>query len=90
MDAERLPIVIGFRNTKKVIFVIAIGFVCAILIVTFKINNHLLFYYFGGLSLLFFLFMHKIYIADRKAHFTQLSVLSKLLMLTGIMSMGFL
>jgi 4-hydroxybenzoate polyprenyltransferase len=85
-----LPIVIGFRNTKKVIFVIAIGFVCAILIVTFKINNHLLFYYFGGLSLLFFLFMYKIYIADRKAHFTQLSVLSKLLMLTGIMSMGFL
>lgn len=85
-----LPIVIGFRNTKKVIFVIAIGFVCAILIVTFKINNQLLFYYFGGLSLLFFLFMYKIYIADRKAHFTQLSVLSKLLMLTGIMSMGFL
>lgn len=85
-----LPIVIGFRNTKKVIFVIAIGFVCTILIVTFKINNQLLFYYFGGLSLLFFLFMYKIYIADRKAHFTQLSVLSKLLMLTGIMSMGFL
>lgn len=85
-----LPIVIGFRNTKRVIFVIAIAFVCAILIVTFKINNPSLFYYFSGLSLLFFLFMYKIYVADRKAHFTQLSILSKLLMLTGIISMGFL
>jgi 4-hydroxybenzoate polyprenyltransferase len=85
-----LPIVLGFRNTKKVIFAIAIIFVCAILIVTFKINNPQLFLYFSGLSILFFLFMYKIYMADRKAHFTQLSVLSKLLMLTGILSMGLL
>jgi 4-hydroxybenzoate polyprenyltransferase len=28
--------------------------------------------------------------ADRKAHFTQLSVLSKMLMFTGILSMAFL
>lgn len=87
---KTLPIVIGFRNTKRVIFLIAIAFVCAILVVTFKINNAQLFYYFGILSLLFFFFMYKIYIADRKAHFTQLSMLSKLLMLTGILSMGFL
>lgn len=85
-----LPIVIGFRNTKRVIFVIAIAFVCAILIVTFMINNLSLFYYFGGLSFLFFIFMYKIYVADRKVHFTQLSILSKLLMLTGIISMGLL
>ena len=87
---KTLPIVLGFRNTKRVIFVIAIAFVCAILTVTFKINNASLFYYFGGLSFLFFLFMYKIYIADRKEHFTQLSILSKLLMLTGIISMGLL
>jgi 4-hydroxybenzoate polyprenyltransferase len=85
-----LPIVIGFRNTKRVIFLIAICFVCAIMVVTFKINNLHLFIYFGGLSILFFIFMYKIYVADRKAHFTQLSILSKVLMLTGIMSMGFL
>jgi 4-hydroxybenzoate polyprenyltransferase len=85
-----LPIVLGFRNTKKIIFVIAAIFVCAILVVTFKINNLLLFYYFGGMSLLFFIFMYKIYMADRKSHFTELSILSKLLMLTGILSMGFL
>jgi 4-hydroxybenzoate polyprenyltransferase len=85
-----LPIVIGFRNTKRVIFLIAICFVCAIMVVTFKINNLHLFIYFGGLSILFFVFMYKIYVADRKAHFSQLSILSKLLMLTGIISMGFL
>ncbi|EOZ99557.1 putative prenyltransferase [Indibacter alkaliphilus LW1] len=87
---KTLPIVIGFRNTKRVIFFIAVAFVCAILVVTFKINNAQLFYYFGILSLLFFFFMYKIYVADRKNHFTQLSLLSKLLMLTGILSMGFL
>ncbi|WP_114749564.1 geranylgeranylglycerol-phosphate geranylgeranyltransferase [Pleomorphovibrio marinus] len=87
---KTLPIVIGFRNTKKVIFLIAICFVCAILVVTFKINDSLLFYYFGALGFFFLFFMYKIYIADRKAHFTRLSALSKVLMLTGVVSMVFL
>ena len=85
-----LPIVFGFRNTKRIIFLIAISFVCAILVVTFKINNAQLYFYFGGLSILFFIFMYKIYMADRKAHFSQLSILSKMLMITGILSMAFL
>lgn len=88
--SKTLPIVLGFRTTKKIIFLIAGLFVVSIALVTFKLHNELLFYYFGGLSLLFFLFMYKIYMADRKVHFTQLSFLSKLLMLTGIISMGFL
>jgi len=85
-----LPIVFGFRNTKRIIFMIAFCFICAILVVTFKINNAQLYFYFGGLSILFFIFMYKIYMADRKSHFTQLSILSKMLMFTGIMSMAFL
>lgn len=85
-----LPIVFGFRNTKRIIFLIALVFIISILVVTFKINNILLFYYFGILSILFFIFMYKIYMADRKAHFSQLSILSKLLMMAGIISMGFL
>lgn len=87
---KTLPIVIGFRNTKRVIFLIALIFVFAIIVVTYKVNNMLLFYYFAGLSVLFMLFLYKIYMADRKDHFSQLSYLSKLLMLTGIISMGFL
>src|SRR5690554_167755 len=87
--SKTLPIVLGFRDTKKVIFLIAGLFVLSISYVTVKLQNELLFYYFGGLSLFFILFMYKIYMADRKAHFTQLSFLFKLLMLTGIISMGF-
>jgi 4-hydroxybenzoate polyprenyltransferase len=88
--SKTLPIVVGFKATKNIIFIIAGLFVISILVVTYKLHNELLFYYFGGLSFLFVLFMYKIYLADRKAHFTQLSLLSKLLMLTGIISMGFL
>lgn len=85
-----LPIVIGFRKTKQVIFVIAFGFVCSILIVTFKINNPILFVYFGILGIFFLWFMWKIYQADRKDHFTQLSTIAKILMLVGTLSMAFL
>lgn len=85
-----LPIVIGFRKTKQVIFIIALCFVSAILIITFEINKPELFYYFGGLGIAFVWFMRKIYLADRKDHFTQLSTWAKILMLVGTMSMAFL
>ena len=87
---QTLPIVLGFRNAKKIIYAIALIFVCSILVVTFKINNPNLYLYFGGLSILFLIFMYRIYLADRKQHFTQLSMLNKALMLAGIMSMVFL
>lgn len=87
---KTLPIVLGFRNTKRVIFAIASVFVCSILVVTFKINNPKLYYYFGILSILFLIFMYKIYLADRKKHFSQLSLLNKVLMFAGILSMVFL
>ncbi|WPR76359.1 geranylgeranylglycerol-phosphate geranylgeranyltransferase [Algoriphagus sp. NG3] len=85
-----LPIVIGFRKTKAVIFLIASVFVCAILIVTFKLDRPVIFFYFGGLGVFFIYFMYRIYIADRKDHFTQLSTLAKVLMLVGTLSMGLL
>ncbi len=85
-----LPIVIGFRRTKQVIFGIAFVFVCSILIVVFKINSPILFVYFGVLGLAFVWFMWKIYQADRKKHFTQLSAIAKILMLVGTLSMAFL
>lgn len=85
-----LPIVLGFRKTKNVIFLIAFSFVCSILIVTFKINNPILYYYFGSLGLVFIWFMYLIYQADRKKHFSQLSSLAKVIMLIGTMSMAFL
>jgi 4-hydroxybenzoate polyprenyltransferase len=85
-----LPIVIGFRKTKQVIFLIAFGFVCSILIVIFKINLPIVFIYFGILGIAFCWFMWRIYQADRKKHFTHLSSFAKLLMLVGTLSMAFL
>ncbi|WP_339878224.1 geranylgeranylglycerol-phosphate geranylgeranyltransferase [uncultured Algoriphagus sp.] len=85
-----LPIVLGFRKTKAVIFLIAGVFICAILIVMFKLDRPVIFIYFGGLGVFFMYFMHRIYIADRKDHFTQLSTFAKILMLVGTLSMGFL
>lgn len=85
-----LPIVIGFHNTKKVIFAIALSFVISILIVAIKINSPNLFYYFGVMGIFFGLFMYRIYYADRKSQFTQLSAFAKILMLVGTLSMGLL
>ncbi len=85
-----LPIVLGFRKTKNVIFLIAVSFVCSILIVTFKINNPMLYYYFGAMGFAFSWFMYRIYQADRKKHFSQLSSMAKLIMLIGTLSMAFL
>lgn len=84
-----LPIVIGFRNTKKVIFLVAAVFVLSILVVTFKINDPGLFAYFGVLGVLFVYFMARLYFADRKQEFTRLSRFAKILMLTGALSMAF-
>jgi 4-hydroxybenzoate polyprenyltransferase len=85
-----LPIVLGFRKTKAVIFLIAGVFVSAIIIVMFKLDRPLIFYYFGGLGVFFMYFMYRIYVADRKDHFTRLSAIAKILMLVGTLSMGLL
>jgi 4-hydroxybenzoate polyprenyltransferase len=85
-----LPIVVGFRNTKKIIFTVAALFVVSILVVTVKINDPALFVYFSLLGLVFMVFLYKLYVADRKKQFTQLSLMAKILMLSGAFSMAFL
>lgn len=85
-----LPIVVGFRNTKKIIFSVAALFVLSILVVTVKINDPALFVYFGLLGILFVFFLYRLYVADRKKQFAQLSMMAKVLMLSGAISMAFL
>lgn len=85
-----LPIVVGFRNTKKIIFSVAALFVLSILVVTVKINDPALFGYFSLLGLVFVFFLYRLYIADRKSQFTQLSIVAKILMLSGALSMAFI
>lgn len=88
--SRTLPIVLGFRKTKQVIYILAITFVGAILTVTFQLNLPHLYYYFGSLGILFCWFIWKIYRADRKEQFTQLSILAKVIMGIGTVSMAFL
>jgi 4-hydroxybenzoate polyprenyltransferase len=88
--SKTLPIVLGFRKTKQVIYVIAITFVGSILTVTFQLNLPHLYYYFGGLGILFCWFLWKIHQADRKEQFGQLSTLAKVIMGIGTLSMAFL
>src|SRR5690606_31674723 len=45
--SKTLPIVLGFRGTKKVIFLIAAIFILSIVAVAYKLNNEGLCYYFG-------------------------------------------
>ncbi|MCM0042266.1 MAG: geranylgeranylglycerol-phosphate geranylgeranyltransferase [Algoriphagus sp.] len=88
--SKTLPIVLGFRKTKQVIYSIAITFVGAILTVSFQLNHAHLYYYFGSLGLIFCWFMWLIYRADRREQFTQLSAFAKAIMLVGTLSMAFL
>lgn len=88
--SKTLPIVLGFRKTKQVIYSIAITFVGAILTVTIQLNNQLLYYYFGALGVVFYWFIWLIYRADRKEQFSQLSAFTKAIMLIGTLSMVFL
>jgi 4-hydroxybenzoate polyprenyltransferase len=88
--SRTLPIVIGFRKTKNLIFFLSICFVCSILIITYFINNPLIYLYFGFLGIPFVGFMYHIYHADRKIHFSKLSSFAKIIMLIGTLSMAFL
>jgi len=88
--SKTLPIVLGFRKTKQVIYIIAITFVGSIVTVTFQLDLPQLYYYFGGLGVLFCWFMWKIHRADKKEQFGQLSNLAKIIMGIGTMSMAFL
>jgi len=88
--SQTLPIVLGFRKTKQVIYVIAMVFIGAIFTVTGLLNDPNLFIYFGVLGIPFSWFMWEIYRADRKEQFTRLSAVAKALMLVGTLSMAFL
>jgi len=85
-----LPIAIGFRKTKEVIFVIAFCFVVSIILITLALNQKDLYLYFSGLGVFFLYFLYKIYLGDRREHFTELSKYAKILMLIGTISMAFL
>lgn len=97
-DCKTLPITIGIRRTKKVLYVI-IGVYIALLLAHLFIGNSFIIFrhehnriFYAIYMLLAVLFpliltMVLLFKADVKHHFTRLSSIYKIIMVTGILSM---
>jgi len=88
-DCRTLPIVLGIRNAKLVLYpIIALFFAFLVIVILHSRNSLILDVYMLLLVLLPTVWLTlKLARADRKRDFTYLSNLNKLIMLTGILSM---
>lgn len=88
-DCRTLPIVLGIRNTKLVLYPIIAIFFAFVIVVTLHSRTSLIF----DIYMLLLVLLPSVWLtiklarADRKRDFTYLSNLNKLIMLTGILSM---
>jgi len=86
---KTLPVVLGIRQTKKIVLFILLIFTISILWLTIKEDNYFLKIYFVILAVPAVVFVQKLIRADSKRDFYLLSGFSKLIMLSGIISMIF-
>lgn len=84
-----LPIVWGIRKTKYLLFLFMAGFVSTVIFMGLALHNRNLTIAFLLLGIPFFYLANRLYFADRKRHFSQLSFWSKIIMILGILSMVF-
>lgn len=86
-DCKTLPIVIGIRKTKLVIYSIAVVF---LITVALLLKRELTFWWvFSGLTVLLGWLSLKLYKADKSKDFSSLSTFSKQIMILGLLSMIF-
>jgi 4-hydroxybenzoate polyprenyltransferase len=83
-----LPIWVGIRKTKKIIYMIQAVFVLLIFTLSIQIQNRL-FYFYILLALPYLFLIYRLYMADTRKDFTFLSSYCKWLMIAGIASMVF-
>ena len=81
-----LPIWLGTRKTKQILYVIQTIFVLLIFTLSIQIHNRL-FYFYILLALPYFYLTYRLYMADTRKDFNFLSGYCKSLMLAGIASM---
>jgi len=86
---KTLPIVLGLRRTKYVIYVLLFAFIMTCYFLVSKLHNLTLTWYFLFLILPGLYFLYRLYRADRVRDFSFLSNFCKIIMLTGIVSMVF-
>lgn len=86
---KTLPVVFGIRKTKKIVLFIWLVFIGTIVWLTLKQDNYFLKIYFVFLAIPAVVFIQRLIRADSKRDFYLLSGFSKLIMLSGIISMIF-
>lgn len=84
---KTLPIILGVRKTKLIVYTLIGLFGFLIFYLTQFLENNILYYYFSGLTLFIIYFIHRLSIADKIKDFHFLSTYCKLIMLSGIISM---
>ncbi|WP_304235440.1 geranylgeranylglycerol-phosphate geranylgeranyltransferase [Jiulongibacter sediminis] len=84
-----LPIIWGIRKTKFLLFLFMVGFVVSVAFMGIALHNKKLSLSFLLLGIPFLYLAFRLYFADRKKHFAQLSFWSKVIMILGVGSMVF-
>lgn len=90
-DCRTLPIVLGVRKTKPFLFALLLLFYTLVLAASFYRQNDTFFGVYLGLTVLApgLIIGWQLRRADRKRHFSYLSLLCKFMMLAGMLSMLF-
>lgn len=86
---KTLPIIWGIRKTKQFIYLIIIAFIPGLIYLSLQMHNTYLLYYFSLIAIFFLAFIGYLVKADTQKAFAQLSTYSKLLMISGVLSMIF-
>ena len=84
---KTLPVVWGTRSTKYLIFVLIFLFALFLIQALKGIASHNIYLYFISMIVPGVFFVYKLWVADTRKQFHQLSSLLKLFMLSGIISM---
>ena len=87
-DLKTLPIVIGIRKSKMVIYLICAIFL--LVVATFMQQEPKFWWVFSGLVLMLGWLSNQLFKADKSIDFAKLSTLSKQIMILGLISMIFL
>jgi 4-hydroxybenzoate polyprenyltransferase len=86
---KTLPIVLGIRKTKIVIYIIIVLFSISVLVLNYWYEALPFQYYLIFLFVPVIWLLLRLFRADMKKEFSQLSTFCKIIMLLGILSMAF-
>jgi len=84
---KTIPVIWGIRPTKSLIFLLLFLFALLLIDMLQKINNYHIYLYFAAMLVPALFFIYRLWVADTKKHFHQLSTYLKLFMASGILSM---